>query len=141
MLLCSFLLALSSCYSSDQNLKQNIDASGAQQGPLVKVEVKAVDFLITTFVAVDCQSFLKQFPEASISVIKKPSTLRAINQQVSLLKTDTSAMTMDARAQAVLYYLDGHTSIICLGKFATQQDGREVTDNTKLRTLLGLTTP
>ncbi|SNC68441.1 hypothetical protein SAMN06265337_2316 [Hymenobacter gelipurpurascens] len=118
-----------------------MDASITQRGSLVKVEVKAVDFLITSFNAINCQNFSQQFPEASVLVINKTSDLLAISQEINLLKSDASTTAMNTRAQVTLHYLDGHTSTLCLSKFGMQQDGQNVTNNTKLRTLLGLTFP
>jgi hypothetical protein len=139
-LLYIILLNLSACNSGNSNSTTR----ARTHSPALKLELRRVtgsfvNFDITTFIAIRCSAYERQFGHENPFLVNNSTKLQAITHRLAALRADTMGLEMDTRAKAVLFYNNQTQDTLCMGKFICFYRGQSFRADTMLYQLLGVT--
>lgn len=133
------LLSLSACNSGNSDSR----TLARTRPPALKRELRRVtgsfvSFNISTFMAIRCSAYERQFGHENPFVITDSAKLRAITHRLAALPADTMGLGMDTRAKAVLFYSNQTQDTLCMGQFTCFYRGQSLRADTVLYQLLGV---
>ena len=104
---------------------------------IIKVEIKKVDFELTSIVSISCDGFEKTFQkEIETIVITDAKRIDSFSKIVDGLKQDQENYTPDVRAKILVHYSNGKMDTICLSDIGILLNGKSFLGDESLITFV-----
>lgn len=103
---------------------------------ITKVLIKSVHFDISTFENVDCNTFEKQFPEASTTLVIDRATLAELSRRIVLFKPTKEKFPLNTRAKVFIYHSNNSCDTLCMSRFRMVLNGTPIQYDKSLSGLL-----
>ncbi|HQB19502.1 MAG: hypothetical protein ACOXZH_07925 [Bacteroidales bacterium] len=101
--------------------------------PIKKIEIRKVDFAITSIITVDCNNLENYFKEElETIIIEDKSKIEKIFKIISNLENDTSNYKPDVRAKLLIYYEKDKVDTICMSNVGIILNGQSYYINKEL---------
>ena len=102
-----------------------------------KVEIKKVDFELTSIVSISCNDFERSFQkEIETIAITDAKRIDSFSKIVDGLRQDQENYTPDVRAKILVHYLDGKMDTICLSDIGILLNGKSFLGDESLVTFI-----
>jgi hypothetical protein len=107
------ILCFLSCGNRQGNKK--IEINNIEKDIVTKIEVKKVDFYITSIIHIDCNVYEKYFNTMkSRHIITAKDSISLLMNIISNLQKDTSNYRPDTRAKLLIYHKNNSIDTLCM---------------------------
>jgi hypothetical protein len=107
------------------------------ESPIKKIEVKKVDFEISTVFRNDCKLFESSFKNELKSItITDKFTIQKFEQELKKLQIDGGNYNPDVRAKLLVHYSDTRIDTLCMSEIGFLLNGKSFLANEELLNLV-----
>lgn len=103
---------------------------------ITKIKVMKINFNIVTVIPIDCDNFLNERSEITISTIEDKDTICQIMGFIDSLQKDEINRNTDVRAKMLIYHKNNLVDTLCMSKYEILYNGESYKINKNLLELI-----